>query len=324
MSGDDELRVVSYNIFFGKLNTDSNNDIDLRIQTLCAQILSLDADVVCLQEVLPDRLERIKYLTSHVYPYANPEHVIQSYDTVILSRYPFIKKAKINFSISRMGRSINWVCIKSPIDPKRLIGIANSHLESEFGNELSEQNTKTMQYAEAEDILNQVAMACNANDIIFCGDFNAHNDLSDDLLIKYFTYQNSVDEIGWKDSWIEFGSDSAKECTFDSTSNPMLIQMHSKSENPPRYISRLDRILHKSSLHVQSFDMIRSDLLISDHYPIVVDFGMHKPNNQCDYSENLAKHVSRIKLSSQSASASSKVSDPKRTKFQKVSLFKPR
>ena len=52
-----------------------------------------------------------------------------------------------------MGRSIMWVTIRSPFDQNKTIGIATSHLESEFGDSISEQNLKMIQYAEADDIL---------------------------------------------------------------------------------------------------------------------------------------------------------------------------
>lgn len=315
-----EFSVVSYNIFFGKLDDDTDADINLRIQLLCAQIQSMNADVVCLQEVLPDRYDKIKSILHKMYPHSYPNKITQTYDTVIFSKRAFLKKSKIKFTLSDMGRSIMWVTIASPFDQNKTIGIATSHLESEFGDNISEQNLKMIQYTEAEDILEQLGEMCETSDIIFCGDFNAHNDLSDATLYKHFKYATeSPDKIGWKDVWFETGSNPNSECTFDSTTNPMMMEMYSKLSYPPRYVSRLDRIFHKSSFHAHQFDMIKGDrdFLISDHYPIRAIFRQMPPICQIQYKDYDPDNVS-ISRTRVRKRASKSIS----TKLKTVSLFK--
>jgi endonuclease/exonuclease/phosphatase family metal-dependent hydrolase len=317
-----ELCVISYNIFFGKLDTDSDRDVDNRIQLLSAQLQSLDADVICLQEVLPIRYARIRELTRHIYPYSYPDDIAQNYDTAIMSKHPFVKKSKIKFSVTSMGRSIQFVSIKSPFDSNKTIGIANSHLESEFGDTLADQNIKMIQYAEAEDILDQVGEMCEVSDIIFCGDFNSHNDLSDSTLYKYFKYSkcpnmSDNDRPGWRDAWIETGSDPTKENTFDSTTNPLMLELHSKLSYPPYYVSRLDRVIHRSSLHVHSFEMVTTNMPISDHYPITVIFKEVPPAISIDYVEydpdKIAVSRTRVRK---------RASKSLTSKLKTVSLFK--
>jgi endonuclease/exonuclease/phosphatase family metal-dependent hydrolase len=317
------LKIITYNIFFGQLDTDTPQDIDNRIQLLCAQLQSLDADVICLQEVLPERYDRIKTFTSTIYPYSYPDKITQTYDTAIISKYPFVKRSKVMFTLTSMNRSILFVAIESPFDPNALIGIANSHLESEFGNIPSEQNKKMVQYSEAEDILDQISEMCDVTDIILSGDFNSHNDLSDSRLYSYFRYRDHFDEtlIGWRDAWIETGSDPSKENTFDSTTNPLMLKLHSRLVIPPYYVSRLDRILHRSSLYVHDFTMIKTNLLISDHYPIIATFRADPPIITIPYIEYDLDRVSITKTNSVKRNTT-KSSKSLSTKLKTVSLFK--
>lgn len=317
-TNDAELTVASYNIFFGKLETDTNADIQTRIQLLCSEILDIDADVICLQEVLPDRYVKIRSYLNQIYPYAYPETITQSYDTAILSKTKFVKKSKIKFSITDMGRSIRFATIKSPFDDSKTIGIGNSHFESEFGDKLTEQNVKMIQYVEAVDILEQVSEMCEVSDIIFCGDFNSHNDLSDTSLYKSFEYSpNKTIGKNWRDAWIETGRELTKEMSFDSKTNLLLRRLYSSLTYPPTYVSRLDRILHRSRFFVHSFEMTRSSLMVSDHYPIIAKFKTERPTNTIEYvpydPDKIA--LSRTRVRNRSSKALS-------SKLKTISLFK--
>jgi endonuclease/exonuclease/phosphatase family metal-dependent hydrolase len=314
-----ELSILNYNIFFGRLDMDTDDDIYARLDLLCGQIESLDATLVCLQEVTPDRYERIVRNLSKTYPYRFPEKVAQSYDTAIFSKVRIKQHSKIKYSVSQMKRSIMWVVIESPFNSEERIGIATSHLESEFSDNYVEQNVKMIQYSEAEDILDQLTETCNVSSTILCADFNSHNVLSDTTLYKAFKYDESNDE-SWKDSWIERGSDPQFENTFDSTTNPLMLEMHSTLENPPYYVSRLDRILHHGNLHTHKFEMIVEDTdLISDHYPIKAVFKADPPSDLIQYVEydsqiDTMQRRNRIRVKRKGKRALS-------TRLKKVSLF---
>lgn len=285
------LSVLSYNIFFGKLYTDDQKDILDRLDNLCIEIIELNATVVCLQEVTPDRYKIIISNLEKIYPYRYPDKITQSYDTAILSKYQIVKKTKINYSVTKMARSIMCIVIKSPYEPNKEIVIATSHLESEFGYKLSDMNTKLLQYSEAADILNQVCDSCNIKDVIFCADFNSHNKLCDMILYKnfkyitYVNYEQNINQknINWKDAWIERGMDEKYKLSFDSESNPIMLKMHSNKKNKPYYASRLDRILHRSDLFVHEFQVKRSDQLLSDHYPIFALFKKYPTSDKIEY-----------------------------------------
>jgi len=275
------LSVLQYNIFFGKLETDTDFDILNRITLLCDQIKDLNPDVVCMQEVTPNRYARI-VAGLDTYPYRYPDRILQSYDTAILSKYPIIDKGKAEYSASQMRRSIMYVTIYKS---NRKICIATSHFESEFGARFADMSTKLIQYAEAEDMLDRISTDTKSTSIVFCADFNSNNKLCDDTLYKSFKFSSdSPIDKNWRDAWIESGIDQNSIFTYDSYSNPMLLAMSTDK----KYRSRLDRILHKSDLYVSKFQMIKSDLLISDHYPLIIHFSQDRPDKYIGYAECLS------------------------------------
>jgi endonuclease/exonuclease/phosphatase family metal-dependent hydrolase len=320
----DSLSVLSYNIFFGKLATDNKTDILDRIDNVCIEIIELNADVICLQEVTADRYKIIISNLEKVYPYRYPNNITQSYDTTIMSKHKIVRKTKIKYSVTRMARSIRFVIIESPFTEhnfKKNIAIATSHLESEFGNKLSDMNGKLSQYSEAVDILDQICDSCNTEDLIFCADFNSHNKISDTMLYKEFKYKKNIlnNIFTWKDAWIEKGMDEHTEYTFDSRFNPMMLEMHSDKKHKPYYVSRLDRIFHKSSLFVHEFKMNKSNQLLSDHYPIIALF---KPYPSSDKKEYIDYNSYCINLKKRQIKIKNKYGNNLSSKLSRISLFK--
>ena len=131
-------------------------------------------------------------------------------------------------------------------------------------------------------------METKSTGIVFCADFNSNNRLCDTTLYKSFKFSSDSTQIdkNWRDAWIESGIDQNSMYTYDSYSNPMLITMGSRGGK--KYRSRLDRILHKSDLYVSRFQMIKSDLSISDHYPLIIHFSRDKPDKYVEYAECLS------------------------------------
>jgi endonuclease/exonuclease/phosphatase family metal-dependent hydrolase len=309
--------VLQYNIFFGNLETDSDETILDRVDLLCDQIRNIDASAVCLQEVIPNRYNYLVASLSDLYPFRFPDKISQSYDTAILSKIPIIetKQTKINYSITGMKRSIMWITIRSPFDADKQIAIATSHFESEFSDKYSGQNIKLVQYSEAVDILDSLQNMHLVNDVIFCADFNSHNKLSNTHLYKAFKYDDDVHNTSrWRDAWMEDGSKNDAKITFDTTTNPMMIAMHKSKDTPPHYVSRLDRIFHRSNLHVVDFKLIRHNKIISDHYPILAQF------------QEDQKHTEYVKYDPDTDMSNKSNKPPNNkslsSKLKRVSLFK--
>ena len=74
------IKVLQYNIYFGEnddnINIINNND---RLSNICICILSVDADVVCLQEVLQSKYELIKNYLNEKYPHRFAETIDKKY-----------------------------------------------------------------------------------------------------------------------------------------------------------------------------------------------------------------------------------------------------
>ena len=72
----DSISVLNYNIFFGKLDTDTEDDILERVDAICTQICEINPTIVCMQEVTPGRYNRIVTNLSKTYPYRVPLRII--------------------------------------------------------------------------------------------------------------------------------------------------------------------------------------------------------------------------------------------------------
>lgn len=300
------FKIMQYNIFFGRINSDTEIDIINRMKLLSDQILINDPDVVCLQEAIQPRYAEIMKNLESVYRYRYPENITQRYDTAILSKHPIVNAGKYRYSVTDMQRSVRYIIIEVMLGgAKKKICVATSHFESEFGSTYADIQKKIFQYSEAEDLLDKI-ISDNHNDIqdtFFCADFNASDSLCDYKLYNAFKYDPKL-TIGenWRDAWIESsivsesdeGNNSGNNSdnkrnentyTYDSYTNPMLLAINSEK----KYRSRLDRIIYKSRLYVNNFYLAKSDEKISDHYPIVVEFGPNEPSNYQPYFNNLQK-----------------------------------
>lgn len=271
------MKVIQYNIYFGE---HLGIDIETRITTICDCLNHQNADVVCLQEVLQNMFVFIATLLEDTYPYVfpNPKDGLDtSYGTVIFSKYPIIKTIKHKYELTSMGRDIKLITIQHPEQDK--IMICTTHFESEYNNGCMK---KMYQYARCSDILNQLYKQYNVP-IIFCSDTNICNKTE-----SKFDSAFSHTVGGWKDAWIETGSDPMSKYTFDSKSNPILIQRYS---NPTMLQSRLDRILHLSNFDCTDCTLIGSEgNIMSDHYGILCTFSNPDHlSNQKDYMINLTK-----------------------------------
>jgi len=276
------MKVIQYNIYFGEhLGT----DIETRIASICDCLNHQNADVVCLQEVLQNMFGFIVALLEDTYPYVfpNPKDGLDtSYGTVIFSKYPIMKAIKHKYEFTSMGRDIKLVMIRRTDQDK--IFVCTTHFESEFNNGCMK---KMYQYDRCSDILNQLYKRHNIP-IIFCSDTNVC-DKTENNFDSAFSYTAQ----GWKDTWIETGSDQSSKYTFDSESNPILIQRY---KNPKLFRSRLDRILHLSNFECIDCKLIGGDgIIMSDHYGIICTFSDIDPQSiRKDYMTNLTKGYDQL------------------------------
>jgi endonuclease/exonuclease/phosphatase family metal-dependent hydrolase len=270
------MKIIQYNIYFGD---DDRDATEMRLENNCRCLNEQMADVICLQEVLEETHDYLFALLKDKYPYSysnqdpnlNKSTSMNSiYGTVILSRYPFKRTIKHKYEITTMNRDIKLVLIEN--DEHDKIYICTSHFESEFKDSCMR---KKYQYERCSDILEQLYKRTQVP-IILCADTN---DNTENTFNNAFSYKNC-----WRDTWIENGRNENHEYTFDSKTNPILIEHYKNSKQNVR--SRLDRVIHLSNFHCTEFKLIgnEKDIIMSDHYGIVCIFSKTWPINRKEYS----------------------------------------
>lgn len=269
-----KLKVLTYNIWF------SDKYRHERLISLIETINSCDADIICLQEVMPDIFNYIKLCQKKDYPYIFPNKLETDYHCVILSKHPFTSTEEHTFTNSTMGRKLIYVTINlklvrivkkdddddnDDIDAdvdfnveNYKVTVATSHFESQFGQF---NKRKIDQYIKAKEILDDVGLS---GSVILCADTN--------ITKKEEKYYLTKDD-NWIDSWKEDGSDNEKEYTYDSKTNDNLKNNNYEKE----YQNRLDRIVYTKNdvFKTIKFDLIRGlDCYIepSDHYGVMATF----------------------------------------------------
>ena len=243
------LKVMSYNIWF-----DEEKIIE-RILSLMHHVDTYSPDVMCFQEVLRDKYEYIKTKLKPKYGYCFPELIKYRYGCAIFSKYP-IDSAKIISMTSSMGREL----ILTKINVNNLnVVIANTHFESEFK---LNNVTKIKQFKLVAAILNQLHHIYG--DVILCADTNVVES-EREIFKRQFCLM--------KDSFVEDGSLSEKEYTYDSMTNLNLRRRNIEFQ------SRIDRILFrtKGTMKVNNFSLltgIDDYVQPSDHHGIMTEFSL--------------------------------------------------
>lgn len=259
------MKLLQYNIYYGNCH---NISIDDRLYNICNKIMNIDTDIVCLQEVLSRKYNLIKQYIKSKYKYIYPENISTDYDTIIISKYPFISTYTHNFEYTNMSRNLK--IIETKIDNDKVM-IATVHFESEFNVNIS---NKLYQYNKCEKILRKLYNKTNIP-IFLCSDTNVCMNTEKEFN-KIFNHDKQ-----WRDVWIETGRDKKKEITFNTKTNPILLNRY-KYRTTNKYMSRLDRILHISNYNEVVFDIINdTDKILSDHYGITCKF--NKSHNNINY-----------------------------------------
>lgn len=285
------MKIIQYNIYFGN---HLDVTIDTRLENICGCLIDESADVLCLQEVLQSKYELLVALLFEKYPYVYPDSqtgLALVYETVIFSKHPIKKATKHDFEFTTMGRDIKLIMIQNT-DQKKIY-ICTTHFESEFKDGCMK---KIYQYNRCSDILTQIHKRTNIP-IFLCADTNICK-TSDASFCNSFSLKN-----GWRDAWIETGADTKIELTFNSDTNPILIERYGggksmyksmyKSMHKSIYKSRLDRIIHISDWHCSNFKLIGTDpmIIMSDHYGVVCTFSENKPEGRGEYIDNYSQSL---------------------------------
>lgn len=256
------MKIIQYNIFFGD---DDKTITEMRIENICRQMNEYKVDILCFQEVLREMYDLIVGLLLENYPYVYPtssDLLDTVYGTVIFSKHQFHNTIRHKYEITTMGRDIKFVVIQCD-DEK--VCVCTSHFESEFKDQCMK---KIYQYNRCSDILEQVHKKTNLP-IILCSDTNVCKNTEGMFNDAFSTVK------GWRDAWTEFSEKEDCEYTFDTTTNPILLDRHNHS-NVIR--ARIDRILHMSDFYCVDYELLGTDknIIMSDHYGIMCTFSKVK------------------------------------------------
>ncbi len=283
------LKIIQYNILFESC---PNITIDQRLGNICRYLLKKNADVLCLQEVLRNKYDMMRHNLEKKYPFICPEKCFDHrYDTMILSKHPFEYTWMTHFGNTNMGRNMKGVTIK--ILEEKPMHIVTSHFESVFQDDAK---NKIMQYEHCSEMLGQFALP-----VILCADTNVC-DSSENHFLKSFSSSK-----GWKDAWIDSGSNPGTEITYDGKENKIIVEKNKHLPNRTIYRSRLDRIVHLSNLKCINFEIIGNEPeeILSDHYGIMATFvdpiSMHskQKNRLVDMDPNKEGFITQKKLKSE-------------------------
>lgn len=268
------MKIIQYNIYFGD---HKGIDVTDRIKNLSKCLIEESADIICLQEVLKEKFADLCELLEKSYPYTFPDRTVglnHAYDTAIFSKYPIKKQNIHKYEFTTMGRNLKLALIENK-EQDTSYYVCTTHFESEFKQGCLK---KIYQYQRCADILYQLYKKTKIP-IIFCADTNICK-ISERVFYNSFTHTR-----GWKDAWIENGSIATNSLTFDSVTNPILMNRYKAGYDTFMYRSRLDRILHVSDLHSTDFKLIGTDknIIISDHYGAMCTFSNAKPYDRGEY-----------------------------------------
>jgi endonuclease/exonuclease/phosphatase family metal-dependent hydrolase len=253
------FKVLSYNVGFlthATVNTSEG------LNPIIEYIRDLDPDIVCLQEVGPDFIQKEQYeeknkIALKSYPYLISGEDENRYSVVLLSKYPVIKHERIRYE-SKSNSSF-FYDLKIGKDTIRVI---NNHLESnKLNSEEKDKYTDLIRKRESNQITavaetlgikvgnatviraNQaVAVSAVIRDspykVIVCGDFN-------DVPGSY-TYRKIRGKL--LDAWVEKGNGWG----------------HTFREN--LFLFRIDYILYPKEIRCIRTKV--DHVYCSDHYPI--------------------------------------------------------
>ena len=268
------LRLVTWNMWF------DHRDQAQRFDALMVEVLALNPDVVCLQEVTPQVLSAIEASALLQTTYEHSPEPVYPYGCLILARrtlHPTFANTPLP---SKMGRSMVTCVVEGHMGA--LPGVVGTvHLES--------LNAPAVRAAQLRACAAALAPHANA---VLCGDFNfddtqAWGDWHRKECDRIRPLENDVLGIAlpeFEDVW-PLLYPGVRGATFDGAHNSVCIADRHE-------VMRYDRVLIKrGQWHVTSIALLGKQALdatgikISDHYGLVVDCNVVDPRCAIDATE---------------------------------------
>lgn len=274
--GDDDVRVMTYNIKHGQGNDDCEDEgkpegtpsaaqCDVDLDRTADVIVSQESDIVALQEVdrswarsggVDQPTELVQALDVNACFGANLNHEPDEhadephqYGTLILSTYPILSCDNILLPTSEGWEQRGVLEVRVEIDGLGEVAILNTHLQA--GREGDEEEA-VRQRAEAADIIAERIAELKVP-VILMGDFNAEP--GDEELTSL-----RDPELGLQDAWQVAGDEDSEGYT-----SPASLDKDAER--------RIDAIFVSDEIEVRSADVPVTDdtRIASDHFPVVAD-----------------------------------------------------
>lgn len=270
------LRVATYNIHWC-VGTDGSYNMDRVAQV----IRSLNADVVCLQEVhrctsrFPD--DQLLYLSRHAdmphtafaktqdgYPHnSDATDTVGEYGNGILSRVPILRNATLAFPVgtgySRSQEPRNALVAYVP-HGDHIVGVVCTHLGCDVTG-CEQSSAVPVLNAYAENVLRQRSLL-NVCGFVLGGDLNVSS---------WREAYRSLLAAGWADAAVATEADAG-----------------SRDRTMPSWcpVQRIDYLLHTGHLRTATAtSVVTTDPVASDHLPVVAEFAVARPEQESTFPD---------------------------------------
>lgn len=239
------LRVVTWNVWFNSWER------ELRQRALWAEIAASEADIVCLQEVVPEHLAGPELSELRDRGYWISDERIHGYDVIVVSRRPVLASERVPLP-SVMGRELLVV----RLDTRPALTVATVHLES----------TAAMTATRCRQLTEIQSWLAGESDVLLVGDMNFPDGARPEAEIL----------AGWTDAW-QRCHPGDPGFTVDSEVNAMRAQV-----KPGDKQARIDRVFHRGDgwrvegierlgTRPCAFDPPLAPIFVSDHFGLRVD-----------------------------------------------------
>lgn len=254
----DSIKLVSFNIddlACHVLKYENNSE---RATEIISYLESTNADIICLQEAWGETIKKeimTAFLAKNYYialpPWRKNYVFGENSGLVTMSKYPIINQIFLPFSNSRgvcrlMNKGVQYCHIRVPnsnLDTSIELNIANTHLQASF--------TKTSSYLDfqktAKEQLTTIINNCPYESCLLVGDLNLKKENLDEFI-------NNEPKIQY------FGENS--ETTYPDSSSRL------------DYILKIIKLATKQSISNNITNKTESDIDLSDHFPIISEFGL--------------------------------------------------
>eukprot|EP00808_Paulinella_micropora_P013721 g41555.t1 len=193
------LRVLSWNLCFDELA------VSARMQEVALVVAEEDPHVIALQEVTPSLWAALSiqpaiqpYLLSGTNGSAILPPMDNPYYTMLLSKLPVLRRERIDYPVSNMGRQLDYAVIQlSDQSPLRAV-VGTTHLESLQPN----ANRRQEQLTFALRTLTSTQVA--GMDALLVGDMNMRGRAREELAALGLV--NKTKHTNWVDGWLSLSS----------------------------------------------------------------------------------------------------------------------